>query len=272
MANTDTDKAPAPLDEEEVAALAERLETLPIEHMDWVMRLYLECRRARESEGRLLAESACSADSADTTQLVLDAADWLHTLWEVGYMGGEAFPAPPRSDFPQISVNDILKSALLSRIRHGKRPLPFPPPTRNGMPWHEAVESDEVFLVRVDFLDQDWCRIEGCTDWQVTETTEAGRSYRVQHRGKGSIYRLTLDSEGLGQLQKCPAEISRRIVRQSRAGIAAYLLEWPGENGEMTHVPLRAATWDRAENEAQRWIALRHPDLYGQIKFERSEG
>jgi hypothetical protein len=272
MADTDFDKAPEPLDEDEMAALAERLETLPIEHAEWVLRLYLECRRARESEGQFLASSGCSADTGDTTQLVLDAADWLRTLWEVGYMGGEAFPAPPRSDFPQISVSDILKSALLSRIRHGKRPLPFPPPTRNGMPWHEAVESDEAFKVRAEFLDEDWCRIEGCTDWQVTETLEAGRIYRVQHREKGPIYRLTLDGQGGGQLQKCPAEIGRRILCQSRAGIVAYLLEWPKEDGETTHVPLRAANWERAETEAQRWVALRYPNLYGQIRFERSEG
>lgn len=267
----DIDQAPQPLDEEEMAALAARLETLPIEHVDWVLRLLLECRRARQAEAEVLAEDACSAGTADTTQLVLDAADWLRTLWEVGYMGGEAFPAPPRSDFPHISVNDILKSALFARIRRGKHPLPFPPPTRNGMPWHEAVESDEVFRVRVDFLDDDWCRIEGCTDWQVTETVETGRSYRVQHQGKGPIYRLSLDGKGGGELQKCPAGITRRILRQDRAGIVSFLLEWPAEHGEIGRVPLRAADWERAENEAQRWVALRHPDLYGQIRFERSE-
>jgi hypothetical protein len=272
MPETNIDKAPPPLEEEEMAALAERLETLPIEHMDWVLSLYQECKRARESEGLLLAGASRGVDAGDTTQVVLDTADWLRTLWEVGYMGGEAFPAPPRSDFPQISVNDIIKSALFSRIRQGKRPLPFPPPTRNGMPWHEAVESDEVFAVHAEFLDADWCRIEGCTDWQVTETIEAGRSYRIQHRGKGPIYQLALDNQGGGQLQKCPAEIGRRILHQSRAGIVAYLLEWPNEKGETTHVPLRAASWERAETEAQRWVALRYPNLYGQIKFERSEG
>jgi hypothetical protein len=271
MADSDSDPAPQPLDEEEMAALAGRLETLPIEHVDWVLKLYLECQRAREGEGRLMAESACRADSADTTQLVLDTADWLRTLWEVGYMGGDAFPAPPRSDFPHISVNDILKSALFARIRGGKHPLPFPPPTRNGMPWHEAVESDEAFRVRVDFLDDDWCRIDGCTDWQVTETVVAGSEYRVQHQGKGPIYRLSLDGEGGGELQKRPAAISRRILRQERAGIVSYLLEWPAPNGDTSHVPLRAANWDRAENEAQRWVALRHADLYGQIRFERCE-
>lgn len=268
----DIDHVPQPLDEDEMAALAARLESLPIEHVDWVLKLFLECRRARQAEAELCAEDACSDANADTTQLVLDTADWLRTLWEVGYMGGEAFPAPPRSDFPQISVNDILKSALFARIRRGKRPLPFPPPTRNGMPWHEAVESDEVFPVRVDFLDDDWCRIEGCTDWQVTETLEAGRSYRVQHQGKGPIYHLAVgEGESGGTLQKCPAEINRRIVRQERAGVVSFMLEWPAANGDTSRVPLRAANWERAENEAQRWVALRHPDLYGQIRFECCE-
>jgi hypothetical protein len=267
----DIDEMPQPLDEDEMAALAARLEDLPIEQVDWVLKLFLECRRARQAEAELRAEEACSATSADTTQLVLDTADWLRTLWEVGYMGGEAFPAPPRSDFPQISVNDILKSALFARIRCGKRPLPFPPPTRNGMPWHEVVESDEVFPVRVDVLGDDWYRIEGCTDWQVTETVEAGRSYRVQHQGKGPVYTLSVDGAGGGKLQKCPAEINRRIVRQERAGIVSFLLEWPAPNGDVSRVPLRAADWEHAENEGQRWVALRHADLYGQIRFERCE-
>jgi len=259
------------LDEDEFAALAARLEDLPIDHVDWVLRLLLECKRARQAEAELLAEDACRASAADTTQLVLDTADWLRTLWEVGYMGGDAFPAPPRSDFPHISVNDILKSALFARIRCGKHPLPFPPPTRNGMPWHEVVESGEAFPVRADFLDDDWCRIEGCTDWEVIETVAAGREYRVQHQGKGPLYRLTLDGDDRGQLQRCPAEISRRIVRQERAGIVAFLLEWPGDSGQVSQVPLRAANWERAENEALRWVALRHADLYGQIRFERCE-
>jgi hypothetical protein len=271
MTDSDFDQAPQPLDEDEMAALAERLESLPIEHVEWVLQLYLECKRARESEGRLLAGGSPAAPE-DTTQLVLDTADWLRTLWEVGYMGGEAFPAAPRSDFPQISVNDILKSALLSRIRHGKRPLPFPPPTRNGMPWHELVESDEAFSVRAEFLDEDWCSIEGCTDWQVVATFDPGCRYRVQHRGKGPIYELTLDIRGAGRLQKCPATIKRRILSQHRAGTAAYLLEWPNETDGNTFVPLRAASWERAESEAARWVALRHPQLYGQIEFERAVG
>ena len=43
------------------------------------------------------------------------------------------------------------------------------------------------------------------------------------------------------------------------------------EIGAIAQVPLRAPNWERAEAEAQRWVALRHPDLYGQIRYERSE-
>jgi hypothetical protein len=257
------------LDDDAMLALAERLESLPLEHADWVVALFQECQRARAAEAAALAAGGNARPDADFAQTVLDTADWLRTLWEVGYLGGEAFPAPPRSEFPQISVEDILKSALFARIREGKRPLPFPPPTRHGNPWHEVVESEQAFTVDATLADGDGAIIEGCADWRVVDREAAGTSCRVQHRGKGPLYRLQLAGAG-STLQKWPAERMRRIVRQSRAGIDAYLLEWPGENGAQ-RFPLRATSWERAEDEAQRWIALRHPQLYGQVRFERSE-
>jgi hypothetical protein len=259
-----------PLTEEALASLAARIEALPIEHVDWVVQLFLECRRAREAEAQFIAVGCQGADAGDATQIVLDTADWLHTLWEVGYMGSEALPALPRSDFPQINVEDILKSALFARIRHGKRPLPFPPPTRDGMPWHEVVESDQPVAVRAEVTTSGQCIIEGCGNWLV-QTTEADCSRIVQHRGKGPLYRLVLDGKGGGTLHKQPANLVRRIVRQERVGIVAWLLEWPQETGGLAQVPLRAANWDGAEAEAQRWVALRHADLYGQIRYERNE-
>jgi hypothetical protein len=137
------------------------------------------------------------------------------------------------------------------------------------MPWHEIVESDQAFPVRAQ-LDQDgWVSIEGCTDWQ--RVAADGEDCCVQHRGKGPIYRLVVDGEGNGTLQRRPPTVARRLLRQSRAGFDAYLLEWPDESGNGRQVPLRAGDWERAENEAQRWVALNHPALYGQIRFERHE-
>lgn len=261
----------AMLDEGAMAALAERLETLPLEHADWVVQLFLECQRARAAEARLLANGDNAGAEADVTQVVLDTADWLRTLWEVGYMGGEAFPAQPRTEFPSVRVEDILKSALFARIRQGKRPLPFPPPTRDGIPWHEVVESSEVFAVRARVDSDGQAKIEGCSDWQVIEPLAGEMGYLVQHRAKGPIYRLKIDEGGNGLLQRQEPAIVRRILRQSRAGFDAYLLEWPKDDASSIQVPLRAAGWERAENEAHRWVALRHPHLYGQIQFERGE-
>jgi hypothetical protein len=258
------------LSEGTFTALAERIESLPIEHVDWVVQIFLECRRAREAEAQYIAAGEQGAAGGDPTRIVLDTADWLRTLWEVGYMGSDVLPALPRSDFPQINVEDILKSALFARIRRGKRPLPFPPPTRDGIPWHEVVESDQPVAVRAEVTPNGQCIIDGCGSWLV-QTTEADRSHIVQHRGKGPLYRLALDGKGGGTLHKQPADIVRRIVRQERIGIVAWLLEWPQESGGLVQVPLRAANWDGAEAEAHRWIALRHPDLYGQIRYERSE-
>ena len=264
------DDSQSPLDEDALSAMGERIESLPPEHIDWVVQLFLECRRARESEAQFLAGRCHEEVSAEATQIALDTADWLRTLWEVGYMGGEALPAPPRSDFPEINVEDILKSALFARIRHGKRPLPFPPPTRNGVPWHEVVESDEVFQVAAETTLDDRAIIEGCAGWLIVSRSSP-HSLVVQHNGKGPLYALSVDSTGGGRLQRQPPTLTRRIVRRERAGFVAWLLEWPRDDGGLTEVPLRATNRDRAETEAQRWVALRHPQLYGQIRYEICE-
>ena len=100
----------------------------------------------------------------------------------------------------------------------------------------------------------------------------SGGERRVQHRGKGPLYRLDVDATGQGTLQRLPPTQTRRIRRQERAGIVAWLLEWPKDDGSVSQVPLRASNWERAETEAQRWVALRYPQLYGQIRYERCEG
>lgn len=264
-----------PLDEEDMIALGERLETLPPDHMEWVAQLFLECRRARAGEARLAADAAMAeGGDDDLTQVVLDTTEWLRTLWEVGYMGSSSFPTSPRTHFPMVTSEDIAKSALLARIRHGKAPLPFPPPTRNGVPWHEVVESNAPFPVHAEVLRNegaDWVSIEGCAEWQLVGEETDGKQFRVQHRYKGPIYHLVLREGNAATLQRCPPAVVRRIVRQSRGGLDAYLLEWPKDDGVARRVPLPAASRERAEEEARRWVAHHHPALYGQIHFEHAE-
>lgn len=270
-----SEEAILPLDEEDMIALGEHLETLPPEHLDWVAQLFLECRRARAGEARLAADAAMAAGGGDDlTQVVLDTTEWLRTLWEVGYMGSSSFPASPCTRFPMVTGEDIAKSALLARIRHGKAPLPFPPPTRNGVPWHEVVESNAPFPVRAEVLRNDgvdWVSIEGCAEWQLVSEEPDGKHFRVQHRYKGPIYHLILHEADAATLQRCPPPMVRRIFRQSRGGLDAYLLEWPKDDGATRRIPLPAASRQRAEEEARRWVAHHHPALYGQILFEHAE-
>jgi hypothetical protein len=155
-------EAGEPLDAEELMAFSERIDALVPADAEWVRRLFDECLRARMREADLLAAGAgAGAPAADTcnrvrqfdeqlAQVALDAAEWLKTLWDVGYMGAHSFPSQPRSAFPLIELEDVLKSALFARIREGKRPLPFPPPTRNGLPWHALVECDKDATHEVD--------------------------------------------------------------------------------------------------------------------------
>jgi hypothetical protein len=275
-----SDMDAVPMGEDELDALAGRLESLPLDDAVWVARLIAECRRARQAEAAALAgggghaADALQAMEQDIAQVVLDAAEWLQTLWNVGYMGAGHFPAAPKSEFPDVGIEDVLNSALLARIRKGRRPLPFPPPTRQGVPWHDVVESDEAFVVDAALVRDEHdagkvigAVVEACIDWQVCEEIVVDAEYLVQHQGKGPIYRLVLDPF-CSRLERVPPTIVRRILAQDRAGVRTYFLEWPGVGGAPRKVQLRALSDARAESEAQHWLATRHPELYGQVRFE----
>jgi len=275
-----------PLDADELMNFAERIEQLSPDDAEWVGRLFQECMRARMREAELLSapmetgETGRNVFDAQLAQVALDAAEWLKTLWNVGYMGAGSFPSQPRSAFPLVELEDVLKSALFARIREGKRPLPFPPPTRQGLPWHDLVESPEAThdVVAEMVLDEQGqvigANIEACPDWRVIEEIVKDREYIVQHRGLGPFYKLVIAPEEtapLSTLRREPPRWSRRIRLQDRGGFRSYLLEWPEEDGRLQSVSLRAATWERAESEAGHWIVSKHPEMYGQVRFERIE-
>ena len=267
-----------PLDADQLMNFAERIERLPEADREWVDRLFRECLRARMNEADLL--SAPPGDGGDLAaqmeQVALDAADWLRTLWDVGYMGAGSFPSPPRSAFPQVDLEDVHKSALFARIRDGKRPLPFPPPTRNGLPWHDLVDSQgEAHEVAAQIVRDDSGRpiaaiIAACADWGIVEEVLADHEYLVQHRAKGPLFRLRLGAAG-ATLGREPPRWTRRIRLQQRGGFRSYTLEWEADAGGVQNIPLRAATWERAESEAAYWVASQHPQMYGQVSFERVE-
>lgn len=270
-----------PLDADELMNLAERIEHLPTADAEWVGRLYQECLRARMHEAELLSgpvgAEGGGEDSefeAQLEQVALDAAEWLRTLWDVGYMGAGSFPSQPRSAFPLVDLEDVHKSSLFARIREGKRPLPFPPPTRQGLPWHDLVESQEethqvdAEIVRNESEQAVAAIIAACPDWGIVEEVVKDRVYIVQHRAKGPLFRLHLNHPA-ATLRREPPRWTRRIRLQDRGGVRSYTLEWTPADGSVQHVPLRAATWERAESEAGYWIASKHPQMYGQVRFER---
>lgn len=271
----------SPLDADELMNFAERIEQLPADHAEWVSRLLQECLRARMREAELLAETLdtdCGTGELEQqlAGIALDTAEWLKTLWDVGYMGAGSFPSQPRSAFPTVELEDVLKSALFARIRQGKRPLPFPPPTRQGSPWHEIVESrGETHTVDAEIIRDEQgralaARIEACADWRIVEEIVGEREYIVQHQGKGPRYHLQLDVFS-AELRREAPRWTQRIRQQERGGYRSYTLEWQPENGNPQAVALRAANWERAESEAGYWVAMNHPEMYGQLSFERSD-
>ena len=202
-----------PLDADELMNLDERINTLPPADADWVRRLFQECLRARIHEAELAAELIEYQDTPqnngtvplrEMAQIALDTAEWLRTLWHVGYMGAGNFPAQPRSKFPNIELEDVLKSSLFARIREGKRPLPFPPPTRHGLPWHELLENeDSSYPVQAEIMSDPQggiarAIIEGCAQWVVRAEPRPGQTYLVQHADKGPLFRLEYSHEQHG--------------------------------------------------------------------------
>ena len=270
-----------PLDTDELMNMADRLLQLPAEDEKWVERLFHECIRARMHEAELLtAQQTTRQGGSDenVVEIVLDAAEWLKTLWNVGYMGTSALPSMPRSAFPVIEAEDVMNSALFSRIRQGKRPLPFPPPTQNGSPWHELLDVQESeYDVSAEVVRDGEGRaigliIEGCVGWHIIEEVTEDKEYITQHQGKGPLFRLRLNPL-VALLRREPPRWARRILMQERGGFRSFTLEWPSPAGrdESYLIPLRALSWDRAESEANYWIATKYPEMYGQVEFERVE-
>ncbi|MBV5331545.1 hypothetical protein JZU69_03975, partial [bacterium] len=150
------------------------------------------------------------------------------------------------------------------------------PPTRHGLPWHDLLESqDETHAVHAEIVRDGQHQaigaiIDGCANWNIVEEVEIDREYLVQHRGKGPFFRLLFE-QGVTTLRREPPRWTRRILSQERGGFRSYTLEWPQDDGKMQSIPLRAATWERAESEADYWIASTHPEMYGQMSFERVE-
>lgn len=279
-----------PLDAETLLEFAERIETLPPETAAWVGPLFQECLRARLHEAELIADAALPpADDpvldlrqdqdcdAELAQVALDVAEWLKTLWDVGYMGAGNFPAAPRSAFPRIELDDVFQSALFARIRQGKRPLPFPPPTRHGRPWHALIE-DERFTESVTaepLFDTNGnplgVQIEADNGWQFVDSAAPDAAARiVQHRGRGPLFQLE-GSPTTARLSRLPAQHQQSIRLRERGGIRSFSLEWSLSGPKPIAVPLRAATWERAESEAAHWIATQHPALYGRVAFLRAD-
>lgn len=275
-----------PLDADDLLILAERVGELPADHAEWVGRLVQELLRCRASEAELLARQADSRENAahdaaafdeQMAQVALDTAEWLRTLWEVGYMGAGNFRSQPRSAFPAIDLEDVRKSSLFARIRQGKHALPFPPPTRRGLPWHELLEGPasrhtvSAELVRDEAGQPLGAIIEACGEWLVIEEAADRHECIVQHQGKGPRFRLRPLDELTAELRREPPTLTRAIHLQGRGGFHSYTLEWPLDDGSTQFVALRAATLERARSEAENWLANSHPELYGQVRFVQSE-
>lgn len=93
----------------------------------------------------------------------------------------------------------------------------------------------------------------------------------MQYQGKGPRYRLRLTDGTTARLHREPPSMTCKIHLQGHGSFHSYTLEWPEADDRKQFVPLRAATWARAESEAEHWLATTHPEVYGQVRFEVCE-
>ena len=248
-----------PLAIDDLTLFAERIARLPPADAGWVAALLAEVLRARRNETDLLAMQAASEHAASEhgehlndqlAQVALDTAEWLRTLWDVGYMGAGSFRSAPRSAFPSIDLDDVRKSSLFARIRQGKHALPFPPPTRNGRPWHDVLDdAGTTHEVAAEIIRDEKGRalaaiIEGCAEWQVVEEILEDRQFVVQHEGKGPRYGLHLPGTGSAELRREPPALTCPLQQQERGGFHSHSLHWQRDDGSTQVVALRAATWE----------------------------
>ncbi len=242
-----------PLSGDDLTHFAERIARLPPADAEWVDALLAEVVRARRHAADLLAMQAASEHAANE------------------------FRSAPRSAFPSIDLDDVRKSSLFARIRQGKHALPFPPPTRNGRPWHDVLDAGETtHQVAAEIVrDEDGLAlaaiIEGCAEWNVVEETRENRQFVVQHQGKGARYRLLLPGSGGAELRREAPALVCPLRQHERGGFHSHSLHWQRDDGSTQEVALRAATWERAVAEAEHWLATHHPEVYGQVRFVRQD-
>jgi hypothetical protein len=99
-------------------------------------------RRAEYAEKRLeeLDDTPTGSHHGDPVLMRRDISlleahsEWVQLLWKHDKHSAGRLPHYP----------DWLKSRLFWRIRSGKEPLPFPPPTAYSCPWYEVIEVPEA--------------------------------------------------------------------------------------------------------------------------------
>ena len=103
----------------------------------------------------------------------------------------------------------------------------------------------------------------------MVDLSDKAGEYVIQYRGRGPLFRLSI-TPYFSTLKREQAVWTRRIVERERSGTHHYFLLWPADNPSgIQEIPLPAANWERAESEAAYWVATNHPEMYGQIRFER---
>jgi len=88
---------------------------------------------------------------------------------------------PNGSSIDYIYMSDPKRSALLARILDNKAPLPFAPPTKNGMPWYKLFDEQLPQNVGVlEFSDSEAIVIIDSAAWKVISfTLESGTEIDV---------------------------------------------------------------------------------------------
>lgn len=232
-------------------------------------RLVDECNRLRAEERSHLQEMQSLTEEVAQTQrdqwiIAVAVLKWADVLLK----------SAKKSRLADLTEIDLLNSGLFRRLLMGKRPLPFPPPLKHGVPWYEAIEAEEInelidlgivpdhVAPKPDLSDGiQRLVINGCY-WDVLSVVDPEDEFLVIYQAKGPVFRLRRERQGWRLVRTAP-EIVADVVR---SGGSYYDITFPDASslqGENLH--LFAHNQEELRLEILYWLARTHQHLYGKV-------
>lgn len=187
-----------------------------------IAKIIVEVRRARAVEKRFTPNDR--GLSSYDKKLITDVVTWIRTMSAAGHHG----------QWP--SAADIDHSALLARIRAGKRPLDEPPPKSFSYPWYALMEpGNESIEQKCEVAEMEWEHGKGFDGqalqmtmlvinqslWLIQHTLIKNKHYIATFRENGTPFSVRyVGGDGVfkWRIKRIDANIVKALTRDVSAG------------------------------------------------------